>query len=186
MTSYAACSVQECELRASSRGMCNKHYLRWYQYGRTSLRILPSDLDVLTASIAIGDPPAHRPALGPCWLWTGTKHSSGRTGYGWFRGRALAHRASYEIHVGPIPRGLQIDHLCRVRRCVNPAHLEAVTPKVNIFRSESPAAVTARTNRCRRGHELSGRNLYVVKATGGRRCLACVAIRLGRPYAYLL
>lgn len=72
----------------------------------------------------------------PCWIWQLKK--SPATGYGTFRinGRdLLAHRWSYEQHRGPIPDGLQIDHLCRVRECINPDHLEPVTPKENTRRS---------------------------------------------------
>jgi hypothetical protein len=166
--------------------MCNKHYLRMYCYGRTDLLPIRTDQEVLLEQIRQGEVPDHRPDLGPCWMWTGALHSGGRTGYGWFRGRALAHRASYEIHVGPIPSGEQVDHLCRVRLCVNPGHLESVTPRVNVLRSEAPNAVAVRTGRCRRGHPFSGRNLYVVPGTGYRRCLACVAIRMGKAYAHLL
>lgn len=72
-----------------------------------------------------------------CWIWKGPVAPNG---YGQMPSRAneygerLAHRASYRFHVGPIPDGLEIDHLCRVRCCVNPAHLEAVTHSVNILR----------------------------------------------------
>lgn len=71
----------------------------------------------------------------PCWLWTG--QIAQRTGYGQTRVRSRkvgAHRAMYEREVGPIPDGLELDHLCRVRVCVNPAHLEAVTRSVNVQR----------------------------------------------------
>lgn len=159
--------------------MCNKHYLRWCKYGHTDLPALPSDESVFAASTQAGDVPASRPDLGPCLLWTGPLHSSGKTGYGWFRGKALAHRAAYETFVGPIPGGLQIDHLCRVRLCVRPEHLEPVTPKVNILRSEAAGSVIARTGHCRQGHPMTGSNVYVVKATGYQRCLACVARRAG-------
>lgn len=70
-----------------------------------------------------------------CWLWTGAVH---KTGYGLFNpgeGVVRAHRWSYEHYRGPIPNGLHIDHLCRVRRCVNPDHLEAVTQAENNRRS---------------------------------------------------
>jgi HNH endonuclease len=67
-----------------------------------------------------------------CWLWTGAGSSGG--GYGYFR-RQLAHRFSYELHVAPIPDGLTIDHLCRVRTCVNPDHLDPVPLSVNVRRA---------------------------------------------------
>jgi hypothetical protein len=77
-----------------------------------------------------------------CWLFA----LGGPRGYGYLsvggRGgrRVLAHRFSYELHVGPVPEGLVLDHLCRVRRCVNPRHLEPVTQRENVFRG----AVTKR------------------------------------------
>jgi hypothetical protein len=72
---------------------------------------------------------------------------------------------------------MHLDHLCRVRLCVNPAHLDPVTCGENIRRGESPNAQTAREGKCRRGHELAGANLYVVPATGSQRCRACVRLR---------
>lgn len=92
----------------------------------------------------------------PCWIWTGAPSGPGANhgdGYGLFslRGRRLwAHRMSYELYVGPIPDGMQIDHLCRVRMCVNPAHPEAVTQRENLRRGSA-----SRTH-CRRGHALDG------------------------------
>ena len=87
-----------------------------------------------------------------CWLWTASMF---KDGYGKFRvgdTHKRAHRVAYEIMVGPIPDGLQIDHLCRNRACINPKHLEAVTGMVNFLRGESLGARAIRTGKCMKGH----------------------------------
>lgn len=90
-----------------------------------------------------------------CWLWLGALD---RDGYGHISvGRKTntgAHRAAYEAFVGPIPTGMVIDHRCRVRCCVNPDHLEPVTPRENVLRGDSSAAEFARRTHCKRGHRL--------------------------------
>lgn len=112
----------------------------------------------------------------PCWLWTGTTL---KTGYSYFymHGRArFGHRVSYVHHVGPVPDGLDLDHLCRVRRCVNPAHLEPVTRSVNILRGLIPGIVRARSaavTHCPKGHEYTPENVYVDR-NGCRMCRECM------------
>jgi len=107
-----------------------------------------------------------------CWLWPGaTSDGYGQIGIGQGE-RVYVHRLAYELLVGPIPQGLQLDHLCRVRHCVNPAHLEPVTGWENNRRSSSPTAVNARKTHCRFGHEFTPENTYVF-STGSRRCRTC-------------
>ena len=107
-----------------------------------------------------------------CWKWTGHHDRDGYARCYW-NGRALAHRAVYEILKGPIPQGLEIDHLCRNRGCVNPAHMEPVTHAENTLRGFSPQALNARKTECAHGHPLSGENLHIRPRDGGRICRAC-------------
>lgn len=108
-----------------------------------------------------------------CWLWTGAR--SRRNGYGFFRvsthapdGSRFAHRVAYELTVGPIPDGLQIDHLCRNTGCVRPDHLEAVEPRTNTLRGTAPAAINAAKQTCLRGHPFSD-----IDSRGQWYCRAC-------------
>lgn len=92
----------------------------------------------------------------------------------------LTHRAFYEVHVGPIPEGLVIDHLCRNRACCNPAHLEAVTFSENALRGESPCAKFARRKVCSKGHPLEGENLANTPSEPWRRRCKICALAAGK------
>jgi len=113
-----------------------------------------------------------------CWLWVGPTQPPKPTAisaYGYFdldNGRRLsAHRVSYILQNGHLLDDLVIDHLCRNSSCVMPDHLDAVTTVENFMRCMSPPAKNARKTHCKRGHELSGNNLW--KHNGKRHCREC-------------
>lgn len=113
-----------------------------------------------------------------CWLWTGDVSSHGygritlRPGC-----RIYAHRWVYEQLVGPIPLGLTIDHLCRVRHCVNPSHMEPVTRKENVLRGISPSLAGYRNGTCARGHPKTPENVYMRKDRPRKwNCRACARL----------
>ncbi len=106
-------------------------------------------------------------ADGDCWLWRGY---IAQDGYGQ-TGRGPAHRAVYLRLVGDIPAET-LDHLCRVRHCVNPDHLEPVSRRENILRGYGPGAQVTRTGFCRRGHAMDAANSFYQPGRA-RRCLAC-------------
>jgi len=103
-----------------------------------------------------------------CWLWTGCRE---KAGYGKIRiktGARVVHRVAYEAFVGPVPGGLTLDHLCRVRHCCNPEHLEPVTLLENVRRGRE-----ATKTHCVHGHEYTSENTLRDR-NGGRRCRTCV------------
>lgn len=107
-----------------------------------------------------------------CWLWTGTIESSG---YGRLRvgkRKLLAHRLVYAIYRGGLADSDYLDHLCRVRCCVNPDHLEIVDLRTNILRGTAPSAQNARKTHCPLGHPYDAVNTHI-KIDGRRECRAC-------------
>lgn len=114
-----------------------------------------------------------------CWNWSPISRADG---YGAYytgnRRMSLAHRVAYAAIRGEIPAGLQIDHLCRNRSCVNPDHLEPVSHRENIIRGVSPSAVNGSKDHCKRGHALTPENVHEYHRRGGvtRVCRACMRI----------
>lgn len=169
------CSVLGCDTVERSRGWCLAHYTRWRLYGdplgTPPLRVpRPSvPLEVrFWAKVERGPVPLFRPELGPCSVWTAARNPAG---YGRF-GQLLAHRFAHELLVGPIPAGLEPDHLCRVPACLKvwadedgPAHIELVTHAENMRRG-----LALRTH-CPQGHPYDEANTRYWR--GQRRCRAC-------------
>lgn len=167
------CAVPSCSDPVSKRGWCNRHYLRWRRTGdpEGSLR-----LDVTSRFWGYVDKagplPSERPDLGPCWLWTASLDSHG---YGQFRiarRTVRTHRWAWISLRGEHAPGLELDHLCRVRECCNPDHLEPVTRQVNNARGASVSAKAKRKTHCVRGHEFTPENTYI-GPRGHRACIAC-------------
>ena len=117
-----ACTLDGCAENQYARGWCVTHYSRWRRTGDPLGRFQPTEVR-FWRFVAKTD---------TCWLWTGATAS----GYGlfWDERQVRAHRWAYESEVGPIPEGLQLDHLCRVPLCVRPDHLEPVTGAENMRR----------------------------------------------------
>lgn len=116
---------------------------------------------------------------GDCWIWTACLDAYGYGAISYLRRTLKAHRVTFFLAGKHIPEGMELDHLCRVRSCVNPEHLEAVTHRVNMDRGEIATAKIAgikakmllRTH-CMRGHEYTPQNTEL-RTGNGRRCVIC-------------
>lgn len=127
-----------CDQPAKAHGLCSKHYNRWRRHGdpMVALRLWGTLEERFWPKVDKHGPiPEFDPDLGRCWLWTAGLF---RLGYGafWFHhNQEYAHVVSFRLEKGAIPHGTELDHLCRVRHCVNPDHLEPVTHAENMRRS---------------------------------------------------
>jgi HNH endonuclease len=126
----------------------------------------------LVAALKAKSAVVNGPLATQCWLWRGGLID----GYAQVKidqKTRRVHRIMYELHRGPIPDGLTLDHLCRCRSCINPGHVEPVENKVNVLRGVGHTARNARKTHCPYGHPFSGDNLLIVPATKARRCRTC-------------
>lgn len=174
------CAVSGCERPWYQREWCQAHYMRWYRNGdpeggRGRLRVIGTPSERFPREYVV-DPDG-------CWLWQG---EISHNGYGRFRiskgKRIQAHRWSYLTFIGPIPDGWHVDHVCKVRRCVNPDHLEAVTAWENNARSKSPSAKHLLQTHCIRGHDFSDPAILYITPDGRRQCRPCGAMRTQKSY----
>lgn len=174
-----ACTMTGCTRPLIARGLCPTHYKRWQVHGDPAFKLPPSPpprakakpvAERISRSVVVDE--------NGCWIWQ--KHL-GRHGYGHLvvGGKSwLAHRASYTAGKGEIAAGLTLDHLCRVRACVNPAHLEPVSAAENTLRGEGPSARNARKTHCVNGHPFVGDNFRVYGRM--RCCMVCTQVRNAR------
>lgn len=171
-----ACVIDGCSKVRAARGMCATHDDRVRKHGDPHSDGRLSELDRFFRYVDKNGPvPEHRPDLGHCWLWTA---GTGDKGYGNFAhaNGTSAHRAAWHLLRGPIPEGLEIDHLCRTPPCVNPDHLEPVDHPENMRRAQP----FRKLNRvCLRDHPMSGDNLIIRVVSGRKRreCRRCVQLR---------
>lgn len=162
------CTVSGCGEKHYALGWCKRHY----RQARAVRKPRPTAAERFASKWAAG--------LGGCHLWTASTSGDGRYGsFGVGRRLVRAHRWVWEQEHGPVPSGMDLDHLCRKTLCVNPAHLELVTHRENVLRGQSFAAVNAAKTHCKRGHPLTAENVRLIKG-GGRQCVACARSDEGR------
>lgn len=165
------CSVEGCEKPHLARGWCGMHWARWRKWG-DPLRGSPTLTDRFWAKVQIDNP-------WDCWVWLGPRSRAyryGAIGAGGTGGALLsAHRLSYQLLVGPIPAGMELDHLCYNRRCVNPLHLEPVTHLENLRRADVWYGIRTAKTHCPQGHLYDDANTYINQ--GRRGCRTCRLIR---------
>ena len=170
------CSIEGCEGLHCARGWCKRHYYAWKRNGdplafapQYRLPCRASLEDRFWSKVDMNGPvPDYAPHLGNCWIWRASldTHGYGRFSMGGRSGSLMgAHVVAYKLLVGPVPDGLELDHLCRNPPCCRPAHLEPVTHAVNMTRRMEANA------RCPAGHQYDEANTRMYR--GHKQCRAC-------------
>ena len=181
------CMIEGCDDKAGDSGLCGFHRSRRRRYGdplggpRYRRRRDATVEEKFWANINKNGPvPAHRPELSSCWVWMLGHYANGYgivygSGEGDAHTQYRTHRVAYELCVGPIPEGLEIDHLCLNHGCCNPDHLEAVTHAENGQRAWDTGCQPERLplTHCRRGHEMTPENSYFRKDCLRGECREC-------------
>jgi hypothetical protein len=146
-----SCTVPGCDRTHLAKGYCQRHYSRARRNGSAQETTVASRFFSKVSQ------------AGDCWEWRHVTPS----GYGTLFRRMLPHRWAYQYLRAPIPEGLELDHLCRNRRCVNPWHLEPVTRRVNAMRGVGSKET------CVNGHPYTEENTYRDPSKGKRGCRTC-------------
>ncbi|WP_396127281.1 HNH endonuclease signature motif containing protein [Corynebacterium sp. MSK071] len=163
------CTVDGCSKPVRAIGYCAAHYKRNRRWGDPlggrRARTFAESFELYVVR------------TNDCWEWSGTKYRTGYTKLASGRKQILGHRWAYEHYRGEIPSGMVIDHLCRNRGCVNPAHMEVVTNEENLRRGAGYAIQNGMRSTCINGHEYTPENTYVEPNGKNIRCRACAAER---------
>lgn len=168
------CSVDGCEEPHYGKGYCVSHYRFWKKYGDPLKRMRRTRLGPVRDTVAEALADRFEILDSGCWEWQGGRLPQGYGQFSWRGVGKSAHLWSWLVSVGPIPEGLELDHLCRNRGCINPDHLEPVTHAENVRRGKPCKGADhhygARTH-CPKGHPYAGENLRIY--SGHRQCRIC-------------